>query len=431
MGQLVVPVPQHHPVVLHSIRVLLEGREVEVIELERIARDVVEAWLLEVCCGRRLGGRDLHPRPDLGIELPARDDQLPLVVLDGAVASVLGEGEQPHPLHLAERQGHQALPVDHLHALRLAGVVGQVIGVLEVLEPHQIRQGRDHVDRVDDPLDDLALGQLGRVAHQERDAQVVVVHEVVLPQPVLAEGLAVVRGHDHDRVVEHALSLELVQHLADHGVRLGDPGVVQVLDLLHVRRAGRDGALLDRDAVLRVEGRELAVVLRVAVHLAVLGRRVVGRVRRVVVHHRHEASIAEVAKPVDRRRGDELVVDPLTEGTHAGCRPAGAACSCRARATGPTGTCSSGSPRPPARGRPWPRSSSRTRARDRSRGSGSRSGRPRRRRPRPPSRSRACPGCAGTPAGSGSPGAARPGPSAPARAGAGTCRSGTTRSWSR
>ena len=87
-----------------------------------------------------------------------------------------------------------------------------------------------------------------RVVEQHRDADVFVVQVPAVRPVPLAKALAVIAGHDHDRIVQIALGAQRLEDLADDAVGLAAP----------CRRSGR--ACSAAPDLVRLEARADAIV---------------------------------------------------------------------------------------------------------------------------------------------------------------------------
>src|SRR6266705_764255 len=90
---------------------------------------------------------------------------------------------------------------------------------------HGVEKRGYEVDRLDEArLDDSArrVGARIGVVDQQRDAYALLVKQVLFPEPMIAEIVAVIAGEDDHGVAESSLALELGQHAADMVVNLLD-----------------------------------------------------------------------------------------------------------------------------------------------------------------------------------------------------------------
>ena len=170
-----------------------------------------------------------------------------------------------------------------------------------------------------------------RIAHKQRHAQRLLVHEALVVPAVVAEEEALVGGVDHDGVFGQALLIEPAQQAADVVVDTGDDAQV-VLDVALVGPAAQLGlgqvvgnfsldvavAHVHADAHLgcgRGGGALAVVVLQrvglrhhfVQEQMRVFFVRLPGAVRRLVVAHQHEGPLAvEAIQPVQAHVGDDV-----------------------------------------------------------------------------------------------------------------------------
>ena len=260
----------------------------EVLQLERILREVVELLARPV-----VGRVQVPRRPDRAV----RGDRVgPAQMLDQqrvapAVGPAFEEREQTPPVRVRERQAgrrrdrRREIDVRHEVRVRPAG------------------RGRDPIG-----------------ADHERNADRLLVRDLLLHPAVLAPEQAVVRGEDHQRVVESPRVLERVEQSSDRPIdRLQRPVLVDPEGVLVGRAVGpeRDHRLhvrrLVRDIRL-VEGRR-PPGRQVREEPFVFGRgdrRVVRRRRGVDREHRTVAPADEVL----RLRGEDvgrvvLGIDPV------------------------------------------------------------------------------------------------------------------------
>jgi hypothetical protein len=135
------------------------------------------------------------------------------------------------------------------------------------------------------------------------------VEEPVLVVAVLAESLAVVRGHDEPRVLEHPPLRQRVEHLLNHRIHVVDLVVVRIdrFDELQLAIVERDRRVRDRIHRHRIDPARLYRGAQRRVHLewklGAIGTRV-GRVHVVVVKEQEERLAVPALHPTLRRSRD-------------------------------------------------------------------------------------------------------------------------------
>ena len=158
----------------------------EVLQLERILREVVELLLARV-----VGRVQVPRRPDRAVR---RDGVRPAQMLDQqrvapAVGPAFEEREQTAPVRVRERQAgrrrDRRREIDVRHEVRVRPAC----------------RGRDPIG-----------------ADHERNADRLLVRDLLLHPAVLAPEQAVVRGEDHQRVVESPRVLERVEQSSDRPI---------------------------------------------------------------------------------------------------------------------------------------------------------------------------------------------------------------------
>ena len=223
----------------------------QVLRLIRVAHQVVQ----------------LHLRLAVEVGLQGAD-QLPL----GRAPAVLA-----HPGRL--RQVELGLRDERLTARRRQQAAA--VELQPRVDAQQVEHGGRHVPGLHPRIDPRPGGQLAGRADDQRHHQIRVVQAVmVVPALMLVQGLAVIGGDHHHRVLRQPELVEHREQPADRGVHVGDRPVVQAVDEPGVGDlAGKPGPEVIRERRERVQAVERAIG---GVELVALVEETVERRRRQV-----------------------------------------------------------------------------------------------------------------------------------------------------